>query len=402
MSTPKVSGYRNTRVCPICEASLGSAATRCLVCGAELPEDAITDDSGKVGSTSTPGSKYVQRTAQPDRANIRIPIPVAVAAVTLMILGGLALLLVSSGNNPFVEPTATITPSATSVPTFTAAPTKKPTNLPTSTSLPPVVHNVVEGDTCILIAVTYDVSVQSVLQLNGFTQACPLLVGQEVMVPVPTSIPAPTITATMMPLALTQSARPIHMVSAGESLSSIAAYYGVSFKAMAEVNGKLPPDYAISIGENLTVPVDMPLPTSGPTPTETSLPPYPAPNLLNPPDGQAISYIEQTVSLQWTSIVNLRENEVYLVTVQDVTSNRPKRIEDSTISTRYIINVDMKPAEAAPHVFKWSVVTARQTGFSSDGRPLYQPAGAASEERTFTWTGIGVLPTESLSGELNR
>ncbi|GIS67759.1 MAG: hypothetical protein CM1200mP6_08270 [Anaerolineaceae bacterium] len=67
-----------------------------------------------------------------------IPIPVAVAAVTLMILGGLALLLVSSGNNPFVEPTATITPSATSVPTFTAAPTKKPTNLPTSTSLPPV------------------------------------------------------------------------------------------------------------------------------------------------------------------------------------------------------------------------------------------------------------------------
>ncbi|MDP6584303.1 MAG: LysM peptidoglycan-binding domain-containing protein, partial [Anaerolineales bacterium] len=355
-----------------------------------------------VGSTSTTGSKYVQRTAQPDRANIRIPIPVAVAAVTLMILGGLALLLVSSGNNPFVEPTATITPSATSVPTFTAAPTKKPTNLPTSTSLPPVVHNVVEGDTCILIAVTYDVSVQSVLQLNGFTQACPLLVGQEVMVPVPTSIPAPTITATMMSLALTQLARPIHMVSAGESLSSIAAYYGVSFKAMAEVNGKLPPDYAISIGENLTVPVDMPLPTSGPTPTETSLPPYPAPNLLNPPDGQAISYIEQTVSLQWTSIVNLRENEVYLVTVQDVTSNRPKRIEDSTISTRYIINVDMKPAEAAPHVFKWSIVTARQTGFSSDGRPLYQPAGAASEERTFTWTGIGVLPTESLSGELNR
>ena len=59
----------------------------------------------------------------------------------------------------------------------------------------------------------------------------------------------------------------------------------------------------------------------------------------------------------------------------------------------------MKPAEAAPHVFKWSVVTARQTGFSSDGRPLYQPAGATSEERTFTWTGIGVLPTESLSGE---
>ena len=399
MRTSKVSGYRNARVCPVCEASLGSAATKCLVCGAELSEGTSTKESRLSGTTlQEPGQIIVQ----PDRASIRIPLPVAVAAVTLMVLGGLALVLVSSGNNPFLEPTATITPSATSVPTFTPAPTKKPTTLPTTTALPPLVHNVVEGDTCILIAVTYDVSVQSVLQLNGFTQACPLLVGQEVMVPASTSTPAPTITATMMPLALTQAARPIHVVSAGESLSSIAAYFGVSFKAMAEVNGKLPPDYAISIGETLTIPIDMPLPTAGPTPTETSLPPYPAPNLLNPPDGQAISYVEQTVSLQWTSIVNLRENEVYLVTVEDVTSNKPKRIEDTTISTRYIMNVDMKPVEAAPHVFKWSVVTARQTGVSKDGRPLYQPAGAASEERTFTWTGIGVLPTESYIGEQNR
>ena len=72
MSTPKVSGYRNTRVCPICEASLGSAATRCLVCGAELPEVTITDDSVTVGSTSTTAAQSVQRTAQSDRASIRI------------------------------------------------------------------------------------------------------------------------------------------------------------------------------------------------------------------------------------------------------------------------------------------------------------------------------------------
>ena len=395
MKISKVSGYKNTRVCPLCEANVGSAATKCLVCGAELPEDSDIDKNRLSGMSSLESGHTV---AQPDRASIRIPLPAAVAAVTLMVLGGLALMLVSSGNNPFLEPTATITPSATPVPTFTPEPTKKPTTLPTSTALPPLVHNVLEGDTCILIAVTYDVSVQSVLQLNGFTQACPLLVGQEVMVPVSTPTPAPTITATMMPLALTQAARPIHIVSAGESLSSIAAYFGIGFKAMAEVNGKLPPDYAISIGESLTIPLDMPLPTAGPTPTETSLPPYPAPSLLNPPDGQAISYVEQTVSLQWTSIVNLRENEVYLVIVEDVTSNKPKLIKDTTISTRYLVDVDMKPVEAVPHVFKWSVVTARQTGVSDDGRPLYQPAGAVSEERTFTWTGLGILPTESYTG----
>jgi hypothetical protein len=96
--------------------------------------------------------------------------------------------------------------------------------------------------------------------------------------------------------------------------------------------------------------------------------------------------------------VNLRENEVYLVIVEDVTSNKPKLIKDTTISTRYLVDVDMKPVEAVPHVFKWSVVTARQTGVSDDGRPLYQPAGAVSEERTFTWTGLGILPTESYTG----
>ena len=384
MKKSKLSGFGQSRICPICESNVGSAATKCLVCGAELASDDIQSNA------EIPASSEKVR-----KSSVNVPVTVIIGAITFMVLGGLALLLVSSGNNPFLESTATITPSATSVPTFTQSPTKIPTKLPTSTSLPPIVHKVIEGDNCILIAVTYDVSVQSVLQLNGFTQSCPLLVGQEVLVPVPTATPAPTITSTMVPLALTQAARPVHVVSAGESLSSIAAYFGVSFKSMAEVNGKLPPDYAISIGESLTIPIDMPLPTSGPTPTETSLPPYPAPNLLNPSDGQAISYVEQAVSLQWTGIANLREDEVYLVTVEDVTSGKAKRIQDSTITTRYVLNVDMKPSESVPHVFRWSVVTARQVGVSSEGLPLYEPAGITSEVRTFTWSGIGINITET-------
>jgi len=319
-----------------------------------------------------------------------------------MLLGGLALVLVSAGHNPFVEPTETATQLPTVVPTFTPAPTSTATQLPTSTPLPPVAHTAVEGDTCILIAVTYDVSVQSILQLNRFTQACLLLVGQEVLVPVPTPTAAATATATMMPLALTQAARPTHVVSAGESFSSIAADYAVSFSVMAEVNGKLPPDYAITVGETLSIPLDMPVPTAGPTPTETSLPPYAAPRLLNPPDGAAISSVEQTVSLQWTSVATLRENEVYLISVEDVTQNGSQRISVTTLTTRYIVAVDMKPYEAVPHVFRWTVVTARQTGVTDDGRPMYQPAGATSVERTFTWTGIGVPLEKPATQEAER
>ena len=380
------------RHCPVCDTRAGTAATKCIVCGAEL-------DVADAGVSNPQGAR---RGAFASGGNVRIPLPIIVAGVTLMLLGGLALVLVSTGYNPFVEPTATATPSPTIVPSFTPAPTSTPTQLPTSTPLPPLAHTVVEGDTCILIAVTYDVSVQSILQLNGFTQACLLLVGQEVLVPVPTPTAAATATATMMPLALTQAARPTHVVSAGESLSSIAAYFGVSFRVMAEVNGKLPPDYAITIGETLSIPVDMPMPTAGPTPTETSLPPYPAPRLLNPLDGAAISSIEQTVSLQWTSVAALRENEIYLVSVEDVTENADRRITATTLSTRYIVGIEMKPHEAVPHVFRWTVVTGRQTGVTADGRPMYQPAGATSVERTFTWMGIGVAPVEPSAQEAEQ
>lgn len=377
-----VSGNRESRVCPICDARVGAAATKCIVCGAELSG---ADDRSETMSVG-------KRGVFDSGGHVRIPIPIIVAGVMLMLLGGLALVLVSAGHNPFEVPTATVTSSPTVVPTFTQAPTSTATQLPTSTPLPPVAHIVVEGDTCILIAVTYDISVQSILRLNGFTQDCPLRVGQEVFVPVPTPTALAPATATMLPLALTQAARPTHIVSSGESLSSIALEYGVSFNVMAEVNGKLPPDYAITIGETLSIPVDMPVPTAGPTPTETALPPYEAPRLLNPPDGAAISSIEQAVSLQWTSVATLGEDEVYLVTIDDVTEKSAHRVVDTTLTTRYILGPDMKPHEAVPHVFKWIVVIARQSGVTADGRPMYQPAGATSVERTFTWTGIGVAP----------
>jgi len=57
----------------------------------------------------------------------------------------------------------------------------------------------------------------------------------------------------------------------------------------------------------------------------------------------------------------------------------------------------MKPPEAAPHIFRWTVVTVRQNGVTNDGKPIYEPAGATSEERTFTWTGIGVPVTPTLT-----
>jgi hypothetical protein len=40
-----------------------------------------------------------------------------------------------------------------------------------------------------------------------------------------------------------------------------------------------------------------------------------------------------------------------------------------------------------PHVIRWTVVTVRQTGTDNDGNPIWEPAGAVSDPRVFTWTG---------------
>ncbi|MQC25176.1 MAG: LysM peptidoglycan-binding domain-containing protein, partial [Chloroflexi bacterium] len=184
-----------------------------------------------------------------------LPIPLIVGVLLLLITIGLLLILFAQGINPFVEPTPTVTSTPTLQPTFTAQPTRTPTSTPTSTPLPPLVHKVQEADSCIRLAAIYNVAVQSILQLNSFAQACPLYVGQEVLVPQPTLTPVPTGTSTLPAPQLTQESRPTHAVLAGESLSSIAALYAINFNVLAEVNGKLPPDYAISIGEVLRIPL---------------------------------------------------------------------------------------------------------------------------------------------------
>ena len=402
------------RLCQLCGTRVGEATTKCIVCGANLTSGEVpTTGSSTLPNPQESDPRYTTDTAhqqdaiqrsEPTHARrtgggrISVPTPALVAGVLLLVLGGLTLMLFSWGVNPFVEPTSTVTSTMTRQPTFTARPTSTAAPLPTSTPMPALAHKVQEGDSCIRLAVVYDVSVQSILQLNALSQACPIFVGQEILVPQPTATPAPTVTQTLAPQALTQSARPTHVVLSGESLSSIAAYFGVSFRAMADVNGKLPPDYAITVGETLVIPIDVPVPTDGPTPTNTQIPPYAAPDLLYPQDGAVVSSIEQTVSLQWSSVGVLLENEAYMVMVEDVTTNAARRIEETTLTTRYIVTVEMKPYEAIPHVFKWTVVTVRQAGTTSGGRPIFEPAGATSEERTFVWTGIGVVSTVTPNG----
>ncbi|MEW6568757.1 MAG: hypothetical protein AB1449_11445, partial [Chloroflexota bacterium] len=123
-------------------------------------------------------------------------------------------------------------------------------------------------------------------------------------------------------------------------------------------------------------------------------PPHPAPNLLLPQDGAAFTLANDSVTLQWASVGQLRENEFYQVVVEDVTEGTgTRRIVDYVRDTKYIVPVGLRPSEAMPHVLRWWVTTVRQTGTNAAGNPIYTSAGATSIRRDFTWSGAAIGPT---------
>jgi hypothetical protein len=168
-------------------------------------------------------------------------------------------------------------------------------------------------------------------------------------------------------------------------LSSIAANYNISIQALKDYNG-LTSDFVWS-GEKLKIPLCQRLPTEGPTPTPTTPPPYAAPSLLLPEDGIVYPNTTDTITLQWSSVGTLRENEYYMVTIEDVTSNGVNRVVQYVTDTKVTVPVSLRPTDNISHIFRWWVVVARQAGSNSDGTPIYETNGASSEARVFGWSG---------------
>ena len=268
------------RLCSVCGTRVAETATRCIVCGADMSATtqplrrtviesqvrASEAPSIPVSAPSLPEPYFP--TEQQDareagsqdtvvRGNLLQNIPrtwIAIAGGILtlvLIFVGVLIILISTGalnvgappeNGTIVQPP----------PTFTAAPTITQTPLPSSTPLPSRTHIALDGDSCTGLALNYDVTLESILKLNGLTQNCEIQIGQEVFIPQPTHTPNPIeLTATnevIDPLASIQ-----HIVEEGESLHSIAEKYSVDFDALASMNEISGPDYMISIEQELTI-----------------------------------------------------------------------------------------------------------------------------------------------------
>lgn len=362
------------QICPRCGTKLAQGATRCVVCGAELRPGSRTSRSGTRGIT------------------LSLPLAIAILVVFAVLAAGMTYLgvrITGAASAP-AEDTATPTETTTPTPTNTLQPTQTFTPQPSPT---PITHVVGQDDTCLAIAALYGVSIQSIVQLNQLPATCPLSVGQQILVPAPTPTPTSQPTPTLVPADATRQACTTadYEVKANDTLFGIASNYGVDMQEIRDWNG-LTGDTVFE-GQKLSIPLCH-RPSAGPTATATIPPPYPAPNLLLPQDGQSFSLADDNVTLQWASVGQLRENEFYQVHITDITDGTGTRqIVDVAQDTKYIVPGSFRPGEAVPHIMRWWVETVRQTGSNTNGEPVYESAGAASDKRVFSWSGAATSPS---------
>lgn len=324
---------------------------------------------------------------------ITLSLPAALGLLTLFLVVGAALVFVilklTGGDNfaaPPSGPSPTITMTLTITPTETERPTDTP--VPTLTPQPPLDYTVASGDTCSSIAATFGISVRSLIILNNLPASCTLSVSQQIKVPYPTPTQALLPTATLDPQsqATLNCDTVVYIVQDGDTLSSIAANYAVPMEEIKLFNGLASNN--VFLGSPLTIPLCKRAATPGPSPTPTIPPPYPAPNLLLPGDGASFSLINESIALQWASVGTLRDNEAYMVVIEDVTDGQGRRLVDYVTDTKFIIPVSFRPKDSVAHIFRWWISTARQSGGADDqGQPIWISAGAQSIQRVFTWQG---------------
>jgi LysM repeat protein len=362
-----------TIICATCGSKNAEGNTRCAVCGASLK------------SPSSVGKKRKRSSAE---VTLSLPTALGILAIFIVLAVGLTFLATRGlGLGSAEEPEVTITLTPTETLTPSATPTE--TQVPSPTPLPTLEYFVVENDSLLAIAVRYDVSIQSILQLNpGLNSQSILSVGQRIYLAQPTPTASPEPTATLPPEEATRAACEtiIYTVEANDTLGGIADNYNVNLRAIMDFNGMT--SETVFLGQVLIIPLCERNPTPGPSPTPTPPPPYPAANLLLPQDGAAFSLADDSVTLQWAAVGELRENEFYRVTIEDVTvGTGTRKLIDYVKDTKYIIADTFRPNEAVPHVMRWWIHVVRQTGVTGDGEAIYETGGAISIKRDFTWSG---------------
>jgi LysM repeat protein len=361
------------KICPTCGTRVKEDAERCLVCGGSL--------------SGTKSDAEVVSGGRMPEITLGLPVAIGLVVVFLVIGAGMVYLalsqsgaMVSTTITPTLTETVTLTPTSTPEP-----PTVTPSPVPSPT---PLTYIVAPNDSCLAIAARFEVSIKSIVLLNNIPASCDTLFeGQELKIPHPTPTATSFPTATLSGIEATQAAceKINYLVGEGDTLSSISLNYDVPEDAIKSYNGMV--SNTVYEGLTLTIPLCERNATPGPSPTPTPPPPYPAPNLLLPADGSVFSLSDNQVTLQWSSVGLINDNEAYQITVTDITEGTGRKLVDYVTDTKFIIPGSFRANVDSPHIYRWTISTVRQIDVDPNGDPIWEVAGSESETRVFSWTG---------------
>ncbi len=322
-----------------------------------------------------------------------------------------------------VTPSPTIEVTSTPGATLTLPPQLEQTNtptlgtpLPTNTDTPtpdPYATYIIQPNDQLIAIIqkppffyrNLDV-IEEIVRINPNIESADRLPGpgSSILIPLPTGTPTPegfSMTQTAHPnppqqqSGLPGNAEIIQVtVQEGETIIGIAQKNATTLSIMATLNPQLGfyncdfanpsggPDcnVPLAVGAAVNVPALTPTPTLSPTisgsETPTLTPTYGAPMLIYPPQ-DAIAPA-RTFQLQWISVGVLKDQEVYLVEIQDETAGTQHI--DIAHSTSYQLPDDLIPGDGQTHTIQWRVSVA-----APNAQGQYRYIGAQGDWRRFSW-----------------
>lgn len=416
------------KICPICNTHNDAGLASCSNCGAGLQKVAPWQEGV--------GAYTPEQTELADLAESRLRwrggtcLTLLLLAFACLLCTGIALqILIWTGVGRGMAPSAATDHAVTSFPaaTDTSPPTlylptvtSTPLPPPTATATPtraPCLQQVSSGDSLIALVARCghrDLDVLAlVLERNNLAAAGLIQIGQQIVIPWPTTTPAaaaePDTTsaqggavdapaATPTPRfsgALPRSTPTLqagvmwHRVRAGETIVGIAFRYGTDLKVLSELNPEVTfsqcdfgqasggPSCVVTVYEhqNLRVPAPTATPTLSPTPsgiaTATATPVINAPAAFSPPDNRNYS-VDELVTLRWVASGSLATGEVWVVYVESLSSGTV--YSQATTALSLVVPAAWKETQPGWHGYRWRVQLVRRNGETVD-----------SASRQFLW-----------------
>lgn len=427
MDNPEQQNGSQLTRCANCDSVLPSGAEQCLMCGKPIEREAEFDQEDKpreATSVEVVAARPISKTLEPaiielaEAAALDSQVvesemkerlsPVtfwltALFAVAVISLGILVLMFPADAAVEFI-PTATPIPvvliltdtpepepTETYAPPITPAPSESPA--PVETPLPPRSHAVTSGETLFGIGLRYEVSMDSIAEMNNVPVDTALQISQVLLIPWPTATPplvAVEVEVGNDVLIADPTDCQIYEIQRGDTLFGIAASFNVPSSAMLAVN-RLSELSILQPGDTICIPqiiFGSQLPaTPGPSPTPGPTSPPPGPELLYPVANANIPSALAEVALQWVAVKDLTDDEWYMIELTDLTEvdSHPRRA--FTRQTSFQLPEEWDPTDSDPHDVRWRISIVLITGQREDGSFTYTFGGQSSEDAYFLWGG---------------